>query len=742
VLHVQTNHYGAAIDVERPGILHVGRIADPKPYAVAVAESNTVVEGLAGADLRLSVTVGGTAYVCESAADKQADEANFPIRIIESGRYVQRADILNLRFVNEAEEPLAGVGRLELVATARQLHVILELTPESALRDVEIAIELTQDGARVEGRQHVDALEGGASAIANLAWPPDENAATQEAITVTAKDKDNGPALPVHRDALRGWHYVDLPERQWDIAAEPDRLDRFPVRVRNESSEAETCLVLFAFDDAPFQGITGLCPILRDSEGNPTGIPVQISKNWHQLKDRPFLYDGPWVHAFAQIPVAPGETWEGELAITYARWGGVPAASHAQLCLVGWGVNQLWDQAAIGSWGESITYDPDINLNRSMIDDVRPLMVTGMHGGQWHWTANVGGGDFLVYFDAAGRRQFLTRMRTAYLSQGPNLTDVVYAGVTADGKIAARIEVSTPRCDDVNRAYHRMRYEVLEDTEFSRLAFYQLGADNYNDHTFSTIARGNSEGLLEEWQTERGGKAYLRSGIECAGDAPWFSLHGGERNVHHPKGAWANRGLVIRSWKARIAGEDCPTPFAAVFGTENGPPSANIELVPPPGCTQLKKGDFIEAEVELLVVPMDAADYYGPNEAIREDLQANANTWLPVHRLASGNDLELSVEQGTLQRRYPPVIQVDAKDRATFEIRGGVGYIPIRIEGLRDYKGYTLQHDGAPIDQQHHGNDFWQTDRDPVTRAWAFTYNVNLDSADEGRTHRFSFGKP
>ena len=34
---------------------------------------------------------------------------------------------------------------------------------------------------------------------------------------------------------------------------------------------------------------------------------------------------------------------------------------------------------------------------------------------------------------------FLTRMRTAYGCQGPNLTRVVYAGVTADGRIAARI---------------------------------------------------------------------------------------------------------------------------------------------------------------------------------------------------------------------------------------------------------------------------------------------------------------
>jgi hypothetical protein len=333
-------------------------------------------------------------------------------------------------------------------------------------------------------------------------------------------------------------------------------------------------------------------------------------------------------------------------------------------------------------------------------------------------------------------------MRTAYLSQGPNLTDVVYAGVTADGAIAARIEVSTPRCDDVNRAYHRLRYDVLADTAFSRLAFYQLGADNYNDHTFTTIARGNTDGLVEEWQTERGGKKYLRTGIECAGAAPWFSLHGGERNHYHPKGGWADRGLVIRSWKARINGQDCPTPFAAVFGTENGVPSANLELAPPPCVNQLLKGDFVEAEVELLIIPIDAGDYYGPNEPFRTDLKLNANTWRPVYRLARGNDIQISAENGTVQNRYPVVVQADANDCAAFHIQGGMGYVPVTIQGLRQPKGYVFKCNDAPVNQACHGNDFWQTTYDATTNSWAQTYNILLDQPqDAPPLHKFQLEK-
>ena len=89
--------------------------------------------------------------------------------------------------------------------------------------------------------------------------------------------------------------------------------------------------------------------------------------------------------------------------MTYARWGGVPAASHAQLCLIGWGHNQFWDQSAIGSFGESICYEPGRVQRRCFIDDVRPLMTLPEPGAKLYgWAENAGGGDFLVWIDPQG----------------------------------------------------------------------------------------------------------------------------------------------------------------------------------------------------------------------------------------------------------------------------------------------------------------------------------------------------
>lgn len=391
-------------------------------------------------------------------------------------------------------------------------------------------------------------------------------------------------------------------------------------------------------------------------------------------------------------------------------------------------------QRAIGSWGESICYDPDVCLQRSMIDDVRPLMVTqmGTENGRWGWTNNVGGGDFLVYFDQDGTRRFLSRMRTAYLSQGPNLTDVVYAGISDDGKIAATVRVMTPRGDDINRAYHFFRYDVLAPTRFERLAFYQVGADRYNDHQFRKMARGDENSLIEEWEAPQGGLRYHRVDIPCPGKAPWFSLHEGV-GKDAKGGAWANRGLVIRSWNARIDGKETP-PIAACYGTENGPPSCNIELTPPSRVTELQPGDFVEAWVELLVLPQSADDDYGPNEALRKDLRANANTWRPVFRQAAGNALQVTAIEGTLRRPYPPCVEVGPMHAAEITIAGGVGYIPLTFTGLDDYRGWELcrkNQQGAweAVDQSVFGNDFWQIDREEAG-GYAITFNVSLDAQD------------
>ena len=78
----------------------------------------------------------------------------------------------------------------------------------------------------------------------------------------------------------------------------------------------------------------------------------------------------------------------------------------------------------------------------------------------------------------------------------------------------------------------------------------------------------------------------------------------------------------------------------------------------------------------------------------------------------------------------------------TFTLSGGLGYVPVTISGLSDYRGFRLEHkvDGnwTEIDQSRHGKDYWQTDFDPQTQRWELTYSLPLDTPlDERQQHAF-----
>jgi len=440
-----------------------------------------------------------------------------------------------------------------------------------------------------------------------------------------------------------------------------------------------------------------------------------------------------------------------------AHWGGVAAASHAQLCLIGWGGNQLWEESAIGSWGESITYDPDVCLNRSMIDDVRPLMVYAMNSNtpvKWRWTNNVGGGDFLAYWNTSGTRLYNTRMRTLHRKNCPVLTETVYAGRGAGGAMNIQCTTQLYRTDDMVRGVYRLRYDVISalpvaanpEGNKKRIAFFQLGADNYNNHNFEKMARGNIDGLIEEWSPVKGGKTYSRVSMPCPGRMPWFSLHQANSTDTSLYGAWANRGLIIRSYKARLGGADYTVPYVSVYGTEDGGyKSANIELAVPEEITQLAAGDYVEAELVSVIVPQFAADYYGPNAALAAALTPMQNTWQMIYREAIGNDYAISVQRGTLERNYP--MQIRACNGIEFEVTGGCGYVPMSFTGLYSYRDYALQEykngQWQTINQAVHGNDFWQTNYDSGTQTWTRTYSAPLDTpGDVPITRRFRLTGP
>ncbi|MFH1923923.1 MAG: hypothetical protein ABIP48_29030 [Planctomycetota bacterium] len=93
--------------------------------------------------------------------------------------------------------------------------------------------------------------------------------------------------LSVSYDRIYGWHRVGLcndGNTQDYSEASNDRIERVALTLKNPSTSASSVRLNFAKglpETGGVFGITGLSAVLRDRDGYPLGIPIQISKNWH-----------------------------------------------------------------------------------------------------------------------------------------------------------------------------------------------------------------------------------------------------------------------------------------------------------------------------------------------------------------------------------------------------------------------------------------------------------------------------
>jgi autotransporter-associated beta strand protein len=478
----------------------------------------------------------------------------------------------------------------------------------------------------------------------------------------------------------------------------------------------------------------GTVVFLRDVNGHPTGIPVQHSKNWHtSTTDR---WKGTWFHGLTMVTVPARSTLSFEAAVVSQNFGGVPAASHAQLCLVGWySQSQQWDEAAIGSYHEALCYEPDGNQIQCAGADSRPLLIRNTAGATKQWTVNVGGCDFVRYYDSSGARRHPGRMRTLYRRSGPCLAEAVYSGRTADNKIEFTYSAAVTRSSDITRGLHRLRLDVTQTTDFSRLVFFQMNADSYNYNVGNQLAYGSADqtNAVRQWAATFGLDRNIGTAVALTGNQPWASLHNGSSS--DPTMRAANRGYIVRSWKARLNGVDQVPPYIverSVSASTGRTAASELDLVPPPSVTRLLAGDYVEAEIERVYLPKAAGDYYGPDTHLTNAVAAYGNTYNLVLREAVGNSLSVSVQAGTLLHIYPIEIAV-TNDAAQFSVTGGLGYVPVTFTGVSTYREPVVEErvgqTWVAVDPSLNGNDYWQTDYNSSTLRWEITYNLPLGSA-------------
>jgi hypothetical protein len=724
IFGIETSRYGFTLDLADFSKVRFGMLANPVSYEQALAHKAEKLKELPLAQLLIELDVDGISYraqTCKAGKEKGVKHLQ-DVRMWESGRYVQHYDFLELDIRDATGEQLGCDADLDVVAWPASLTFNLNISPVHPFKHAILRLGLKSEAGTWSREEKVEGLwqQDVTKSISMTCRVPATSPVPSANISVTS---ENGQRFPVHFDRTKHCYVasVNRLKRNWPTGYTDIRhYDEFKITIDSSNTNDP---VPFLLDMRPPANVTGLCPILCHEDGRPTGIPMQLSKNWHY---KPM---GSYLMAYAMLPVKAPATYL--LRVVYGFYGTLPSASHAQLSLIGYGGHGRWDQLAIGCWGETICFDMDMSLVDVAITDIRMLMTrNGVDGKKWSWTDAGWGGDWLNIRDGSQKKYFLNSLKTAYLSQGPCLTDVKYEGYYGKNhEVDFKARIQTLRTDDYSRTFQSLRYQFTRDVSAQRIWLFKLGRTSH--YTTPQIAYGNSDGCIENLdvpETLKKKQLFLDK-VKLTGSAPWWVALPGAVQTSDRNWGTGYRALIIRDFQAHISGKTFTHPPISAPVFSSGPSNLDIELLPPAGITDFSRGDRIALDLELITLPRVADDYYGLDQAFRTHLTENPTSWKTTYREAIGNDLEVKVTGGRTVQNYPLVIQVE-KPEVTVSIKGGIGAIPMRFEELKSCVGLRLYQivNGEPIpfDQTVHGNDFWQTDYNPAQDTWSITYNIKL----------------
>ncbi|MDO6803066.1 hypothetical protein Q4595_11460 [Wenyingzhuangia sp. 1_MG-2023] len=563
-------------------------------------------------------------------------------------------------------------------------------------------------------------------------------------ITASQTNPVSQEITAISYDANEAIHYIDIPRYNmgYTNCATVDEIQSIDLKLTNKTAKNKTSRLCFR--QLPAINTVGFNSMICNNNGSPSGLPIQVSKNWHEVTSQ--FYSGSWIKEYTEIVIPANTTLHLKYKRTGAKWGKTYTASSHQLSVVGSGVPRgSWLQAALGSFGETVTHSPDYEFGASIGADLRPFLVTNeAYGGsskQCSWTGNVGGFDMLIYEDGNGKRNHHAQVKTRFKAYSPNLTETHISSISEDNKLKFDNTFYLNRSDDFTRVYYKITVEALENTTFNRFDIFQLGGDSYNYYNAQKISYGNDTGMIGQFTpTNDGSNKYTTNEIALTGENPWIWAGDGL----YQNGAKAgieidtNNGIIIREYTANFGGVVNNTPYMMERSSSRGF-SASVRtnptsycLVTPPQITSFTKGDKIELLVEIVVLPKQEADYYGPNKNFSNALATYGNSYELLFRESLGNRINATSSTNRVSTTYPLTVET-SNNTAHVTITGGRGYVSIVFSGLSSVTDPVLWKSSGNssrweiVDQSVHGKDFWQVNYNTETNLFDLVYNVNQD---------------
>lgn len=543
-----------------------------------------------------------------------------------------------------------------------------------------------------------------------------------------------------------GIHYLDIPRygMGYNNCTQTDVIQNINVSIQNTSAIEKR--VRLCFRQIPNVNVVGFNSILRNANGDPSGFPLQVSKNWHNGTAQ--LFSGSWIKEYTEIMIPANTNLNFMYTRTGAKWGETYTASSHQLSVVGAGVPRGgWLEAALGGFGENVTHSPDYEYGSSNVCDVRPFLVTNTNYGgnsqECFWTGNAGGMDMWVYEDATGSRKYQSQVKTRFNKYSPNLTETSISAISSDEKLKLDYTFYLNRSDDFTRVYYKVKIEALANASFNRFDIFQLGGDIYNIHNTQSVVYGNDTGTLGQFTpTNNGSNNYTNNEIALTGANPWLWAGDGLYYTGANSGINinTNNAMIIRDYKASFNGTVNNTPYLRERSSSIGFSASWVNnptsycLVPPPGTTSFTTGDSIELLVEIAILPKMDGDYYGPNTNFSSALATHGNAYNLLYREALGNKIIASSSTNTINTEYPLTVETIG-NTGMVVITGGKGYVPLVFSGLTSITNPKLWKTKNScwelVDQSVSGKDFWQANYIQESGTYQLIYNVNQDIAND-----------
>ena len=705
---------------------------------------------------------------------------------------------------------------MEVSAWGDSLSIRLKWDAPFAISDGcvgEIKMSVTSDDGTVAGSRAItlgstNQPVSGAEVSLHLEVHPDDNQFKNVKDLSDASDTIHKASVTmVPNQKYSNGHVLRRPATRDNIVEVPTNLPKcgynkdcaklplmtIPIEIMNgHENELRTVRLVFSrkfqtrskilLQSQPSAEITGFSAQLF-SNGMPTGIPCQISKNWHSGNtDAEWAgFDGTWWAVNCLLRLPPNTKMKLSLGINYEKYGGVNAFSHAQLSIVGYSDKWLWEEAALGTSGENICFDPLGSHTRAFITDVRPKLFDGQ------WKENVGGGDFLLFWGGeTGELKYLKSLDPIIRSNGPCLSNASYVSVTEDDAIQSNIEISGGRTDDLVRVFIHQRLDVVKNIKFSRLAFFQFGSETYNYRAlFDQFIVGASGGETATHQTYQRictsgptrtntakDKMYVGGPFreQMPGQAPWWISSGANTDSvvlgDTTTMVAGDRGLVIRSYDAIMGGKKFDAPTFSILCDK-------IEIGTPADLFELQVGDYIDMKLEIIIVPRVGKEYdaavENSNSKTLTKLAKLPTSWEKIRAQSEGGRVTLEIKlpgRATIESSYP--IRVCATgtggganmDRAVgdtgvlFEVSGAslsnVGFVPVVICNLLTHdipnteSSDVAQQRGLWLDVSTDGSnswvllnqetttgtrDFWQVNYDRQHRKYEYVFNIEFSAA-------------